>query len=66
MRKKISKEDGMKLLHQFAEIAKNKGQLDDLAVINHTINAFTWKDFSEFLFSENERGQFVLSINEQD
>ena len=59
----MSKYDGMGFLCKFAEIAKNEGHLDDLAVINHAINVLAWKDFSEFLFYVNNRGQFVLSIN---
>lgn len=60
----IQKVDGINFLKAFAVYEDKQGREDNVSTIKASIDSFLKQDFSTFVLSKNEHGQFVFGVCE--
>jgi hypothetical protein len=60
----IQKVDGINFLKAFAVYEEKQGREDNVATIKASIDSFLKQDFTTFVLSKNEHGQFVFGVCE--
>ncbi|WP_394166130.1 hypothetical protein [Photobacterium piscicola] len=59
----IQKVDGINLLKAFSVYEGKHGRENNVATIKASIDSLLKQDFTTFVLSKNEHGQFVLGVN---
>lgn len=60
----IQKIDGINFLKAFAVYEGKQGREDNVAIIKVSIDSFLKQDFTTFVLSKNEHGQFMFGVCE--
>lgn len=60
----IQKIDGINFLKAFAVYEGKQGRKDNVAIIKVSIDSFLKQDFTTFVLSKNEHGQFMFGVCE--